>query len=473
MVFSYQPFKDNYRHDMKLSNYLVVTPPFFDETQNFVKRVLYVTRTTNVRVIDEASWKILEDGMFDHLPKEMLFDLVDIEAIVPPDEDELRTILARNDAAAIDNDTLYQVIQPTASCQLGCHYCGQEHTSKLLSEEDQQLLIKRIHTKLEANQFRNLSIAWFGAEPLVGLSVMRTLTPELQSLAESFGCNYEAKIVTNGLALTDKIATEIINDLGVRFVEITLDGVAEFHDVRRMQKNGTPTFDKIFANAIALARRQDLDVKINIRCNVDRQNYESVSSLLLMLAEEGVQERISFYVAPIHSWGNDAHTRSLSKEEFAACEIKWFSEMIQLGFQPALIPERKPVVCMAVMPKGELVDAYGTLFNCTEVSYVPAYGTPNEHAIEHLSGKPMPGKRERLGNFNDRVRQGEYPCSSCRMLPVCGGACPKAWQEGLEPCPSAKRNIEQRLLLSYAVSRIEEQMNSSLETAEEAALVNA
>ena len=74
--------------------------------------------------------------------------------------------------------------------------------------------------------------------------------------------------------------------------------------------------------------------------------------------------------------------------------------------------------------------------------------------IDHLSGQKMPGKWETFGNFNAEVRQGKYPCSTCRMLPVCGGSCPKQWREGIEPCPSAKQNIEQRLLLSYAVSRI-------------------
>lgn len=457
---------------MKLSKYRVVTPPFFDETEGRNKRVLYATRTSTVRIIDEDSWENLDKGIFDRLPKEMLFDLVDIELLVPADEDELTTILNQNDAKTIDDDSLYLVIQPTASCQLGCHYCGQEHTSKLLSDEDQDLFIKRTRAKLESKQFRKLSIAWFGAEPLVGFSVMRTLTPHLMALAESFGCSYEAKIVTNGLALTEKVATEIVNNLGVQFIEITLDGVAQFHDARRMQKNGMPTFDKIFANVVALAGRKDLDVQLSIRCNVDRQNYESVSSLLQMLAEEGLQERIRFYTASVYSWGNDAHTRSLSPEEFAAWDIAWLSEMIQLGFKPGLIPSRQHIVCMAVMPNAELVDAYGNIFNCTEVSYVPTYSTPNEYAISHLSGKEMPGKRERLGNFNELVRQGEYPCSSCRMLPVCGGACPKSWQEGLARCPSAKINIEQRLLLSYAVSRIEQEMISQGEASVEGTLVN-
>ncbi|ABA19668.1 Radical SAM [Trichormus variabilis ATCC 29413] len=441
---------------MKLSHYHVVTQPFFDEIEERTKRVIFSSRTSNVRIIDEHSWHILASGDFAQLPQYILFDLVDVELIVPDDENELQTILDYNNALAIDNDDLHLVVQPTAFCQLGCHYCGQEHTSKMMTEDEQQKFIERTAKKLASKNFRSLSIGWFGAEPLVGLPVMRTLTPKLQALAASFGCSYHAKVVTNGLALTHQVATEIVQELGVNSVEITLDGTGEYHDVRRMQKNGLPTFEKIFANTVALAHRQDLDVQINIRCNVDYQNYESVSLLLQKLAEAEIQDKINFYVAPIHSWGNDAHTRSLSKEEFADWEITWLGEMIELGFKVGLLPERRPLVCMAVMPHSELVDAYGNIFNCTEVSYVPTYGTPNEYAIDHLSGKQMPGKRERLASFNDKVRQGAYPCSTCPMLPVCGGSCPKSWLEGIEPCPSAKHNIEQRLLLTYALSRIEE-----------------
>ncbi|GAB1544185.1 radical SAM/SPASM domain-containing protein [Scytonema sp. NUACC21] len=448
--------------NIKLSHYHVVTQPFFDEIEERVKRVVFATRTANVRIIDDYSWSLIESEKFDQVSQDILFDLVDIELIVPSHEDELKTILARNDAARFDDDELYLVVQPTAFCQLGCHYCGQQHASKMMGEEERQRFIERTRSKLETQKFKSLSIGWFGAEPLVGLPVMRTLTPQLKSLAASYGCSYDAKIVTNGLALTEKVATEIINELNVSTIEITLDGIAEYHDTRRIQKNGLPTFDKIFANVQALARRKDLDVQIVIRCNVDYQNYHSVSLLLEQLAEAGLQNRVNFYVAPIHSWGNDAHARSLSKEEFAAWEIIWWGEMVELGFKVSPIPSLKPVVCMAVMPDAELVDAYGNIFNCTEVSYVPTYGTPNNYAIDHLSGKAMPGKRERLSSFNNRVRQGEYPCSTCPMLPVCGGACPKLWLEGIEPCPSAKHNIEQRLLLTYALSRIEKLQEASL-----------
>jgi uncharacterized protein len=163
--------------DMKLSQYHVVTQPFFDEIEERSKRVLFATRTSSVRVIDEISWKILESGNFENLPKETLFELVDIELLVPANEDELTTILNRNDAAILDDDILFFSIQPTAMCQLGCHYCGQEHKNKLLIDEYQQLLIQRARAKLEAKKVRKLAITWFGAEPLIGLPAIRTLTP--------------------------------------------------------------------------------------------------------------------------------------------------------------------------------------------------------------------------------------------------------------------------------------------------------
>jgi uncharacterized protein len=284
---------------MKLSQYHIVTKPIYDEIEEETKRIILATRTASVRVIDDASWIILEAGRFEDLPEDILSELTDIELIIPCDEDELKTVLTINNAAIVDDNDLFLVVQPTAACQLGCHYCGQQHSIKLMSDEDRERFIERARKKLETNKFSSLTIGWFGAEPLLGLSVIRTLTPQLKSLAKKFGCTYNATIVTNGLALTEEIAEELVNDLGIDKIEITLDGVAEFHDARRMQKNGDPTFDKIFTNVVTLANQQDLDIQLSIRCNVDYQNHESVTLLLKELAKAGIQKKIKFYIAPI------------------------------------------------------------------------------------------------------------------------------------------------------------------------------
>lgn len=445
----------------KLSRYHVVSAPFVDQIDDESKRLLFATRTAELNIINEGGWRMLESGSLDKLPPRLLNDLKAAQLVVPDDEDELKTILNRNNEAARTDDVFTLVIQPTAFCQLGCGYCGQEHTSKWLSPEHQEDLLKYVRAKLTSGAFHHITVSWFGAEPLSGLSVIRSLSPRLKQVAAECGCTYDASMTTNGLALTPRVATELVNDHALRFVTISLDGTREFHDARRPTKGGAGTFDAIFSNVVALASRKDLDVDIKIRANVDRRNCEGVIPLIRLLAGAGIQQRIKFYVAPIHSWGNDAHLISLTPREFGEREIEWFGEMIRLGFRTGLLPTLQPVVCLAVEPHGTLIDATGTLFNCTEVSYVPAYGNPNRYAIGHVSRGESGTGRNIFGDFNTRVEKGEYPCSTCRMLPVCGGACPKAWLEGQEPCPSAKSNIEDRLLLSYALARIAEQAESA------------
>lgn len=439
----------------RLSRYHVVSPMFFNETIGVSQRVVYATRTAQVRVIDNRAWQLLELDKANELPPEMSEELVKIEVLVTPEEDELAIILDRNRRAIQTESVLVLVVHPTAWCQLGCNYCGQTHTQKQMSVDHQEKFLHQARTKLAERPYRHLQISWFGGEPLAGLRVMRTLTPRLLSLAQLFNARYHSKIVTNGLMLTPPVATELIKECRVNHIEITLDGTAEHHDVRRHTKKGDETFDRIFANVVSLARREDVDVELSIRCNVDQRNYKSVTPLLQLLAAAQIQDQVTFYVAPIRSWGNDAHQKSLSMEEFADWEIQWYVEMLDLGFRPRVLPGLKKVVCVAVSETSEVIDANGELFACTEASYVNAYGTPNQYGIGHIETAGLqPVQRELFGKFFDRVQDGIYDCNTCRILPVCGGCCPKLWHEGIPACPVPKFNIDKRLLIQYAISHL-------------------
>jgi uncharacterized protein len=265
---------------------------------------------------------------------------------------------------------------------------------------------------------------------------------------------YSAKVVTNGVALTPEIATELVRQLGVTSIEVTLDGPRRHHDARRHTKSGDRSFDRIVANLLAI-RDLDLSFALSIRCNVDRTNADGVSELIELLTEQGLHKRASFYTAPVHSWGNDAHMASLSREDYAAREIEWLALQIARGFKVSLVPSRRTSVCLAVDDESEVVDAHGEVFNCTEVPYVPAYGTPNVFGLGSVADE-RPAARH-FNDFAERIANGAYPCQTCPMLPTCGGACPKLWHEGLVPCPSTKLNIGERLLLVLARDRMRQQ----------------
>jgi uncharacterized protein len=441
--------------DYKLSYYTL----FSDDLNQKSESVLFCTRSGESLVISRYIRRILESGDFGKLPEKILEKLLTCKAIVPAGEQELLEIIRENKNAIEETTVLYEVIQPTAMCQLGCDYCGQSHHKTQLSGSLQDALISRIRNKVSAKKYLSLLVGWFGAEPLLGLAQIRSLTPRLKSLADESGMTYRAKIVTNGLSLKSGIFEELVKELSIKQIEITLDGTDLYHDNRRHTKEGHKTFEIIFDNLMditSLENFENMGCQISIRCNVDGRNYEGVTPLINLLAKNGLHKKIAyFYAIGVYSWGgNSAHQKSLSKEEFAKMEIDWMIDMLKVGFTPAILPVRQKQVCMAVSPVSEMYDAYGNIFNCTEVSYSPVYEN-TQYNLGNLKTDAKEVSADRpLGNWNDSLSTDKFPCHSCKMLPVCGGGCPKSWHEDMRACPSAKFNIKERLALSYVASKL-------------------
>lgn len=442
---------------LKLSRYCVASEPFADSDSGHIKHVIMSGRTGEVRVIDAQAWDNLtasDEGYADISPQTR-YELTEIEALVPEGEDELSVILSRNEAAQKDSRLFYLVIQPTASCQLGCGYCGQEHTNQILDTADTKKLVDLAEHKLSAGDVEVFQVGWFGAEPLNALNKVYELSAKFQKLSERHGCAYGAKVVTNGVKLKHGVAARLNHTCGVKMVEITLDGDKSFHDKRRFTKKQRPSFDKIYQNLLAVARDPDIDFRLNIRCNVDEENVDGVFPLIERLADDGLQDRIQFYTAPVHSWGNDAHLRAVEKERYARWEVECIAFLVNKGFRPSIVPNRKDVVCLAAMDHGLLVDAYGEAFDCTEVSFVPTYGDDNVFKIGAMNNGVDQGARSIFKDYAKGVAHGDYPCGSCEILPLCGGSCPKQWNEGLCPCPPTKFNIRERMLLHYCASKLQ------------------
>lgn len=440
----------------KLSHYLVFTDPVNDKND----RIVFSTRSCKSLLISSLCYDKLIEGSFNEIPDPLVQKLLDRNILVPIEEDELGNIISGN-KQAIDDDqqTLYEVIQPSANCQLGCYYCGQAHEKKSLEPSLAVKIIDRIKTKLIQNKYKNLDVGWFGGEPLLGLASIRSISTELLSFCDANNIRYAAKVVTNGLSLKENIFRELVKIWGVKQIEITLDGIAGFHDAHRYTKAGTGSFEIIFQHlldAVRIKEQENLDCKLSVRCNVDRNNVEGVSTLIKYLAEHDLQGKINFYVMNIYSWaGNNAHNQSLTKEEFASREIQWKKEMIYHGFARGFdLPKRKKIACMIVSKHSEMYDAKGNVFNCSETSYAKIYDQSAYHLGNLESTLPLKTGRY-LGDWNDRIQNDEsLPCNTCNMLPVCGGSCPKSWEEGNPACPSNKFNLKDKLALNYKIMLI-------------------
>ena len=165
----------------KLSHYTVSTQVSED------KYVIFSTRSCKVLLLQKENYQSLINGHFDTITAEIKNQLITALILVPSFENELMEIVEENKMMIDTNNVLYQVIQPSSNCQLGCDYCGQEHTKNDLQAKDYEKLIERIRHKLSLKDYRALLIGWFGGEPLMSLQTLRKVTGKLKEITKEFG----------------------------------------------------------------------------------------------------------------------------------------------------------------------------------------------------------------------------------------------------------------------------------------------
>lgn len=438
----------------KLSHYCIFT----DSVEEDGTRIVYSSLSSKTLTVTGQCAEFLQHGLHEHLPDQLRQILIDNQILVEAEKDELKDVLNENRQHIQDKRTLYEVIQPSANCQLGCYYCGQEHTKTNLSEEIAIKMVDRIVHKFEKGNYKKIHIGWFGAEPLMGLPQMRLVNNTLRERLE--GVEITSKIVTNGLSLKEKIFLELVKDFKVDRFEVTLDGTAEYHDKHRYTKAEGPSFDLIYRNLKTILLREDfpqMKTQITIRCNVDENNIDGVEPLIDQIAKDGLHRRIAvLYFIGVFSWGgNDAHKKSLTKEEMAMKQIQWKIRKMRLGYPDSnVMPRRKKEVCIAAGGASEMYDAFGNVFNCTEVSYADYYeGTNYKLGNVKVDTKAKFTEKPHNDWFDKLEHTDKFPCHSCRILPVCGGACPKSWEEGNPACPPLKYNLRKEMEMKYLVKK--------------------
>lgn len=423
--------------------------------------ILFSTRSGTSIEVKKGLYEKICNLETTQIPEEIFINLIKNEFYVPEFEDELREILSDNIMSVDHQDlkTLSYVIQPSGNCQLGCHYCGQLHTNKSMSKEVLDLTYDRIITKMESlsNDLEHLSITWYGGEPLTGLSAISNLSTRLISLCEEKNLKYSSRIITNALSLKYSLFEKLVKNYRVTEYQITIDGTQEFHDKRRYLKNGSNSFDIIIKNIkeIVNSGLYQKEASFNIRCNVDKENSYNVIDFIDYLEAEGILQHVSFYLAPIHDWGdNKATIKGVSKEEFAELEIEVYMKLLQskAKFKTQIIPERVTKPCMVVSQTSEVFDAFGNVSTCWEIPYTPKYDNSEFYAGNIVKDKDVDSKNVVMRNWFNEIPDNNSWCKSCKFLPLCGGACPKNWYDNIPACPSFKFNIDDRILLQRYIN---------------------
>ncbi len=433
------------------SRYVVTSDKTFVSPEGTSCRVVYSTVQARVSAIGVHAAEVLERGEVDELQPDELHAMQELGLVVDDTVDELADVVESQRAASRDCRHRVYVLVPTSFCNMGCSYCGQEHTRGVLSADHRRAVLDRITAGIEATGTESVCIRWFGGEPLMGYALMRDLSSDFIRACREAGVGYSAWISTNGALLSPRKLHEMHDHMLITEICITLDGVGATHDVNRPLRSGRSSYDDIVRNVRFLTQNSDAfpNFRVTLRTNVDVRNASEVVRFIDEMARLGFDHpMIKFDLHPVYAWSNDVSQIRLEKRSYAEREAVWLRRMLDHGLDVRLVPRvRKEVLCPAVSRSQEIISSSGRLFSCTEHPLVPLH--ESRDSLGDLEALPLAHLRPpgAFDGWHDALDQGHVPCSECEFLPTCGGSCPKHWSERDPPCPSYKFNIQERLCL--------------------------
>lgn len=374
--------------------------------------------------------------------------LIEAEVLVAADDDETGSVAARNQRAAADPGAVSFTILPSAHCNMGCGYCGQQHRRGGMAPDIYRAVVRRVCGAIGAPATASVHVQWFGAEPMVAYGAIVRMSRHFLRAARRSGTSYVASMVSNGSLLTLEKLLKLHLAAGLQEVCITLDGPQAIHDARRPLKQGTANHAHIVALLEAVRQCPQLaGLTIVLRTNIDRFNSAWVADYLREMAERGFNTgQFVFDLHAVYPWSNDVSAVELSKQAYAASETHWMILMLRLGLRFTIVPTAPHrVVCVAVKAHAEVIDMEGRMYSCTEHPLVPLSERADSLGNVATHGPDQPRAAGAFDGFNAALAAGGLPCARCPLLGICGGSCPKHWQEGLSPCPSFKYNMQARL----------------------------
>ena len=408
--------------------------------------------TCGLATVDESYAKLMEalpsltgDNVPDEL-KDTYAAAVEGHFIVEDDFDELLDLSTKRMTQKYNVSSLGLTIAPTLACNFKCVYCYETSKQGLMSQDVMDHLVAYVQN--HAPHLTDLSIAWYGGEPLMGLPVLRYLSQKFMEICKANDIRYGAFMISNGSLLTQDIVEELVS-YKVSGIQITIDGPKDIHDKRRVAKNGDSTFDKIIDNINMLLSHGEIEVVLRI--NIDKTNENDLDALLQVLSERFISKKVRITFGQVTAYTEacrSIESTCFNNMEFAANVCRYYGAIKKYGFDvynDFPYPAAKLNYCCAELLNSFVVDHEGYLYKCwNQIGDI-------ERAVGNILAPDFDVAGYKNGQWLTRDPIADPECRACALLPICMGGCPynSMIQGKSHECDLVKYNIQDIMLAYY------------------------
>lgn len=372
-------------------------------------RLVYNALSNSLLEVDEDLFSILKT----QVPGQKINNAVLLENeqllefyVLTTKEDEnseLNGLRLNNLMHRFDKTFMSLTICPTSYCNFECTYCFEENRPNVfMSDDTEGKLLKFVE---QYNSLKTLSVMWFGGEPLLNFNKIVSLTDKFLEKDYVFS----AGIITNGYLLNGNVIKQL-DQLRINYVQITIDGLEETHNLRRPYKGKGNSFKIIIKNIDSFCAIRP-EAILNIRVNIDKTNENEFGQLYKFIRERYPVDKVVITPAYVSDHNNGCKNPCLfDRKEKAKFRLK--HEDISY-----LYPNSQGLDCMSRQINSFLINADGGLYKCyndvgnklKEIGNLHSKGINADLLTTYLMD----------ADFHD-----DLMCRKCNIYPICSGGCP-------------------------------------------------
>ncbi len=267
-----------------------------------------------------------------------------------------------------NSDFLGLHILTTTGCNFKCPYCYQSGIdSDILTKEKSELVLNFINEYIINNKIKETNIEITGGEPTINWDVVTYFLPKLIKIFKQNKVTYKLSIVTNGYLLSkDKV--DLLSKYNWKRLQITVDGLEDIHNKRRILKNNNGSFNEIIQNLDYIVNYDKIK-KINLRINYDKSNINKVTDLLEFIKKKYGVDKIIISLGLITKTVNhtDANIfiekNGITEDDFVKKYLYLYKKAYTLGFKMQDFFSFDGF-CTSKMKHGFVIEPNGNIVKC-------------------------------------------------------------------------------------------------------------
>ncbi|MFH1727385.1 MAG: radical SAM protein [Pseudomonadota bacterium] len=430
-----------------------------------------------IDLFTKKEWKQIETATKNRnikaLPRNLYKSLVKRGYLFYSQSDEKSSFIELMDFYRKRPVELLNFIIPTGGCNFRCTYCFEmlsyRKNHQKLSDDQVETSIQIMKKRFQESN--NRLIRFFGGEPLQ-LKNIRIIEKYFKFAREeklTFAFN------SNGYDLIDYIPLfKEYPDINL-YLQVSLDGIASTHNVKRIYTGGKPSFDKIVSGIDEFVKLPQSN--LTIRHNIDKDIINIYDEVISFIKEKKwhKNKKITFQLsALLESFDKNLKITNipdifeiiklynskivpdpeLNNKKFytniVSSEASYLSTLFNFDM-PGIITRKDlhgPMViyCHSAMDSTKIVyHPDGYLYNCENLIGNKKY------AIGKYSNNSFTLFEDEIEKWSKRTITNIKECLDCNLGPLCGGGCPTEiiWRDQDIFNPSCDKKLKIKLLDMY------------------------